>query len=180
MLPDLLHEEETRVWSDQAYRDRTDVIWQWAPKAKDFTNRRYRHEGIVNTLEREKSRRKSQVRAKVGHALGVIMRIFGLTKVRYRGLEKNTHYLFVVCALANLTLARKGLLRPSRRGPSAKAAKQPERSLETPKRPRQGLARRVSLPKFRHHTVVVAHGIGYAQLFRASLRVMRGNRPMKH
>jgi hypothetical protein len=32
-------------------------------------------------------------------------------KVRYRRLKKNTHRLFVTCALANLFMARRHLLR---------------------------------------------------------------------
>ena len=48
ILPDLLHGEETRVWGDQAYRGQQDVIRDCAPKAKDFTNRRYRHRGVVD------------------------------------------------------------------------------------------------------------------------------------
>jgi len=32
-------------------------------------------------------------------------------KTRYRGLEKNAHRLFVTCALANLYLVRRQLLR---------------------------------------------------------------------
>lgn len=37
---------------------------------------------------------------------------FGNTLVRYRGLRKNAHRLFVTCALANLFMARRHLLRP--------------------------------------------------------------------
>jgi hypothetical protein len=37
--------------------------------------------------------------AKLEHAIGVIKRIVGSVKVRYRGLEKNAHRLFVTCAL---------------------------------------------------------------------------------
>jgi IS5 family transposase len=44
VLPDLLHGKETRVWGDQAYRGQRAVIRQHAPKAQDFTNRRYRHQ----------------------------------------------------------------------------------------------------------------------------------------
>jgi IS5 family transposase len=36
---------------------------------------------------------------------------FGFTKVRYKGLSKNAHYLFVSCALVNLVMARKQLLK---------------------------------------------------------------------
>ena len=48
VLPDLLHGEETRVWGDQAYRGQGRTIRAQAPKAKDFTNRRYRHKGVVD------------------------------------------------------------------------------------------------------------------------------------
>src|SRR6201982_137857 len=111
VLPDLLHGHETRVWGDQAYRGQRAVIRQHAPKAKDFTNRRYRHRGVVDELERAKNRTKSKVRARVEHAIGVIKRLFGFAKVRYRGLKKNTHRLLVTCALANLFMARRYLLR---------------------------------------------------------------------
>jgi IS5 family transposase len=37
--------------------------------------------------------------------------VFGFAKVRYRGLNKNKHRLLVTCALANLFIARRHLLR---------------------------------------------------------------------
>ena len=80
-------------------------------KGQDFTNRRYRHRGVVDEAERAKNRTKSKVRAKVEHSIGVIKRVFGFAKVRYRGLDKNTHRLLVTCALANLFMARRHLLR---------------------------------------------------------------------
>jgi IS5 family transposase len=83
-------------------------------RAKDFTNRRYRHKGVIDTLGREKNRIKSRVRSRVEHAFGVIKCISGFTRVRYRGLEKNARRLFVSCALANLYLVCKRLLRPLR------------------------------------------------------------------
>ncbi len=111
LLPDLLHGEETRVWGDQAYRGQRDVIIEHAPRARDFTNRRYRHKGLVDEAERAKNRTKSKIRAKVEHAFFVIKRVFGFARVRYRGLGKNAHRLFVACALANLSIARRHLLR---------------------------------------------------------------------
>src|SRR6478609_3800722 len=111
VLPDLLHGRETRVWGDQAYRGQRAVIREHAPKARDFTNRRYRHRGVVDEVERAKNRTKSKVRARVEHSIGVIKRVFGFAKVRYRGLTKNTHRLLVTCALANLFMARRYLLR---------------------------------------------------------------------
>ena len=111
VLPELLHGKETRVWGDQAYRGQSAVIRRQAPRAKDFVNRRYRHRGVVDETQRAKNRTKSKVRAKVEHSIGVIKRVFGFTKVRYRGLAKNAHRLFVTCALANLFIARRHLLR---------------------------------------------------------------------
>ena len=39
--------------------------------------------------------------------------VFGFTRVRYRGLAKNTHRVQVICALVNLFLVRKQLLKPA-------------------------------------------------------------------
>jgi len=109
-LPHLLHGRETRVWGDQGYQGQTEVIRRCSPRAKDFTNRKYRGRGGVNELEKAKNRTKSQVRAKVEHSIGVIKRVFGFQKVRYRGLAKNLHRLEVTAALANLFMVRRQLL----------------------------------------------------------------------
>ena len=111
VLPELLHGGETRVWGDQAYRGQRAAIRRCAPRARDFVNRRYRHRGVVDQVERAKNRTKSKVRAKVEHPIGVIKRVFGFAKVRYRGLRKNLHRLLVTAALANLYTARRHLLR---------------------------------------------------------------------
>ena len=111
VLPQLLHGRETRVWGDRAYRGQRAVIRQHAPKARDFTNRRYRYRGMVDLVERAKNRTKSKVRARVEHSIGIVKRVFGFAKVRYRGLKKNAHRLLVTCALANLFIARRHLLR---------------------------------------------------------------------
>ena len=108
---ELLHGEETRVYGDQAYRGQKGVIRVHAPNAKDFTNRRYRHRGVVDEVERAKNRTKSRVRAKVEHPFRVIKRVFGFVKVRYRGLAKNTQRLWVTCGLTNLFMVRRRLLR---------------------------------------------------------------------
>ena len=109
-LPDLLHGEETVVWGDSAYQGQGEVIRRHAPKAKDFTNRRY---PTVNEEERARNRTKSRVRAKVEHPFLILKRIFGFAKTRYKGLAKNAHRLFVACALANLYLMRRRLWRLS-------------------------------------------------------------------
>ena len=55
------------------------------------------------------------MRARVEHSIGIIKRVFGFAKVRYRGLKKNAHRLLATCALANLFIARRHLLRSQRR-----------------------------------------------------------------
>jgi IS5 family transposase len=109
-LPHLLHGKETRVWGDQGYQGQTGLIRRSAPRARDFTNRRYRHAGKINEIEKAKNRTKSQVRAKVEHVFGVIKRVFGFQKVRYRGLAKNLHRLQVTAALTNIFMVRRRLL----------------------------------------------------------------------
>ncbi len=47
----------------------------------------------------------------VEHSIGVIKRVFGFAKLRYRGLKKNAHRLIVACALVNLFMVRRHLLR---------------------------------------------------------------------
>jgi IS5 family transposase len=113
-LPHLLHGRERRVYGDSGYAGQKDLIKQHAPHAKDFTQERGRGYRYLSAVQRAKNRTKSRVRAKVEHAIGVIKRIFGFIKVRYRGLAKNAHRLFVTAALANLYLARHYLLRRQR------------------------------------------------------------------
>ena len=111
VLAELLHGNETRVWGDQAYRGQTEVIHARAPRAKDFTNRRYRHRGVVDEIERQKNRTKSRVRAKGEHPFLVLKRVFRFAKVCYRGIAKNANRLFVACALVNLHRVRHRLIR---------------------------------------------------------------------
>lgn len=111
VLPDLLHGKETRYWGDAAYIGQKQAARKKAPQAKDFTNRRATRSHALTQEERLTNRRKSSVRAKVEHAFGIIKRVFGFAKVRYRGMTKNAHRLFVTCALANLYMVRRRLMR---------------------------------------------------------------------
>lgn len=111
VLPELLHGEETRVWGDGAYQGQTETIRQCAPRARDCTQRRCRYKDRIDEVEREKNRTKSRVRSRVEHVFGVMKLKFGFVKVRYRGLKKNANRLFATCALVNLFIVRKRLLR---------------------------------------------------------------------
>ena len=110
VLPDLLHGRETRVWGEAAYSGQRDVIRQHAPGAKTFVQTKAHRHRPLSEAARARNRTKSKVRAKVEHVCLVIKRIVGWSKVRYRGLAKNTHWLFVSCGLTNLYLARRRLL----------------------------------------------------------------------
>ena len=110
MLPDLLHGEEKKVWGDGGYQGQTDVIHSVAPEAQDMTCRRTRYKDGVDEEERRKNRNKSKVRAKVEWPFRILKRVFGFTKVRYRGLKKNHQWLLAAFALVNLYQHRKRLV----------------------------------------------------------------------
>ncbi|PPV00551.1 transposase, partial [Xanthomonas bromi] len=69
---------------------------------------------IGNKRQRAREKRwehfKASVRAKVEHPFRVIKRQFGYTKVRYRGLAKNTAQVLTLFALSNLWMVRRQLL----------------------------------------------------------------------
>jgi IS5 family transposase len=111
LLGDLLHGGETRVWGDSAYAGQGETIREQAPDAKDFTNKKGSRNRPLSDEEKTKNKTKSKVRAKVEHPFLILKRVFGFTKVRYRGLEKNAARLFVACGLVNLYMARRRLLR---------------------------------------------------------------------
>lgn len=61
---------------------------------------------ILHKLEQAKAR----IGAKEEHPFRVIKRQFGYTKVKYRGLAKNTAHLVTLFTLSNLWMARRSLL----------------------------------------------------------------------
>jgi len=99
---------------DSAYMGQRAAIDKRAPGAKDFTNKRARRNHPLTVAEKATNRTKSRVRAKVEHPFCVVKRLWGFTKVRYRGLAKNANRLFVAFALSNLFVSRNKLLRLQR------------------------------------------------------------------
>src|SRR5271154_3232987 len=102
MLPDLLHGEERKVWGDGAYQGQTEAIHAAAPKAQDMTCRRTKYKDYVDEEAKRKNTTKARVRAKVEHPFRILKRVFGFTKVRYRGIWKNHQWLCAAFALVNL------------------------------------------------------------------------------
>jgi IS5 family transposase len=105
LLEDLLHGQERRVYGDSAYASQKELIRAHAPHARDFTNQRVGKDS-KDEAERSRNRNKSRIRARVEHVFGVVKRLWGFGKVRYRGLDKNANRSFVALGLANLYLSR--------------------------------------------------------------------------
>jgi len=108
-LPDLLQGSERRVYGDSACASQKELIEARAPQARDFTNQRVRNDDESGEVERSKNRNKAKVRARVEHVFAVVKRLWGFSKVRYRGLAKNATRSFVALGLANICLARRHL-----------------------------------------------------------------------
>jgi IS5 family transposase len=110
VLDRLLHGNETRIYGDQAYKGQSKVIRAAAPNARDFTNQQCKWKHRTDERIKAKNQTKSRIRSRVEHSIGVIKRVFGFAKVRYRGLAKNGNRVFVTAALANIFLLRYSLL----------------------------------------------------------------------
>jgi IS5 family transposase len=109
MLPELLHGDEKKVWGDAGYQGQSEAIHEAAPQAQDMTSRRVKTKVGVDEVEKRRNRTKARVRAKVEWPFRIVKRVFGFTKVRYRGLKKNHQWLCTAFVLANLYKNRKRL-----------------------------------------------------------------------
>jgi IS5 family transposase len=112
----LLHGDENVVCADAGYtgvekrsehEDRK-VIWQVAERRSKY--KKLDKNGAIYKAYRKIEKAKAQTRAKVEHPFRVIKRQFGYTKVRFRGLAKNTAQLVTLFALSNLWMARRYLM----------------------------------------------------------------------
>ncbi|MFC6281111.1 MULTISPECIES: IS5 family transposase [Polaromonas] len=112
-VTDLLHGKEEQVWADSGYRgaparvDRENLQWHIAVRPSDIAKL---PEGRAKTKVRKAEHRKASMRAKVEHPFRVVKRQFGLVKVRFRGLAKNTAHVVTLFALSNLWMVRKQLM----------------------------------------------------------------------
>lgn len=111
----LLHGDETEAFGDAGYpgvHKRPDVRAgvNWHVAMKPGKRRVLDKSKPLNALVDQVERIKAGIRAKVEHPFRVIKRQFGYTKVRYRGLRKNTAQLMTLFALSNLWMAARLLL----------------------------------------------------------------------
>jgi len=103
---ELLHGDETVVFGDQAYWS---AAYQRICEAHGIRYRVNRRAKPLSPRWRAINRARSRHRARGEHAFHVVKRLWGFTKVRYRGLAKNTARVFTLFALANLYMVRKQL-----------------------------------------------------------------------
>jgi IS5 family transposase len=110
----LLHGQERDAFGDAGYQgvhkrpEAAGPIWHVAMRAG---KRRQLNPFLEDEYQAERLEQfKASVRAKVEHPFRVIKRQFGYTKVRYRGLAKNTAQIVTLFALSNLWMARRQLM----------------------------------------------------------------------
>lgn len=111
-LPKLLHGQERELYGDQAYWSEFHRQCAQVQGIRYRVNRRGTQAKPLTEYQRFINRCRSSARARGEHAFHVVKRLWGFTKVRYRGLAKNTARLFAAFALANLYLLRRRLLTP--------------------------------------------------------------------
>jgi len=112
----LLHGAESVICADAGYtgvekraeHEGREVIWQIA--ARRSTYKKCGKDTALYKSIRKIEKAKTQIRAKVEHPFRVIKRQFSYTKVRFRGLVKNTAQLMTLFALSNLWMARRYLM----------------------------------------------------------------------
>ena len=109
----LLHGAERVVYGDQAYWSEAHRQAALARNIRYRINRRGTGGHKLTRHERSLNRIRSGTRARAEHVFHVVKNLWGFTKVRYRGLAKNTARLYTMFALANLYLLR-GRLMPAR------------------------------------------------------------------
>ena len=110
----LLHGQEKDAFGDAGYRGvgkRPEAQGPQWHVAMRVTERRKLNQFIEPDMLAERLEQvKASIRAKVEHPFRVLKRQFGYTKVRYRGLAKNTAQLVTLFAPSNLWMARRHLL----------------------------------------------------------------------
>jgi len=111
---ELLHGKEEVVLGDSGYLGAQAHVSgrkkkvRWEISRRPGTVKKLKALGETALVEHE--RFKASIRAKVEHPFRVIKCQFGLTKVRFKGLAKNTAHVVTLFALSNLWMARKRLL----------------------------------------------------------------------
>ena len=112
VLGELLHGGEESLHGDSAYHSRQlKAQAEESGIAFDVNERGTKHRPLTK-MQRARNRRLSRVRATVEHPFLVVKRLWGHTKVRYRGIAKNLAQMHTLFALANVYRVRRQLVSP--------------------------------------------------------------------
>ncbi|MGK2953522.1 MAG: IS5 family transposase [Thiobacillus sp.] len=107
---ELLHGDEERVSADRGYDYPQIHVHLEQNLIEDWVARKAKPGKPLDAWTRGLNHAIAQLRAIGEHPFRILKRQFGYTKVRYRGLEKNTAQLVTLFALGNLYQARRTLL----------------------------------------------------------------------
>ena len=119
----LLHGEERLAFGDAGYQGvekreenrGRQVEWEIAMRPG---KRKALPDTRVGRLQERIEQVKASIRAKVEHPFRIIKNLFGMKKVSYRGLAKNTARLYTLFGLANLLTAKRRLFALNTQGAS--------------------------------------------------------------
>ena len=109
IMDDLLHGEELAVYGDKAYANSEKRALAEASGVEWRVNRKAKRGKKLNIADQSFNRKSNRTRAKGEHAFRIVKDLWGYTKTRYRGIEKNATQVFTLFALANLYLCRREL-----------------------------------------------------------------------
>lgn len=119
----LLHGDERVAFGDAGYQGvekreenlNTEVEWEVAMRPG---KRKALPKTAIGRLKDKIEQLKASVRAKVEHSFHIVKNRFGMKKVRYKGLAKNTAQLYTLFGLANLLTAKRRLFELNAQGAS--------------------------------------------------------------
>ena len=110
---EVLHGEEKIVFLDAGYtgvekrEELKDRDIEWVVAEKPSKSKQISEDRPLGRLLRQRETLKARIRAKVEHPFHVVKNLFHFTKVRYKGLAKNTAQLYTLFGLANLVIAKR-------------------------------------------------------------------------
>ena len=110
VLGELLHGGEESLHGDSAYHSKQLKAQAQASGLEFNVNERGTRHRPLTKMQRARNRRLSRVRATVEHPFLVVKRLWGHTKVRYRGIAKNLAQMHTLFALANVYRVRRQLM----------------------------------------------------------------------
>jgi IS5 family transposase len=120
----LLHGDEDAVFADAGYtgvakrEEMNTVTVDWQIAAKRSTVKKVDEKRPLRAILDKLEHVKASIQAKVEHPFHVAENLFHHRKTRYKGLPKNTAYVFMLFGLGNLVIAKNKVLTWQAKAPS--------------------------------------------------------------